>query len=352
VKGNGITMAPSRNRPRPSLLLPSLLLPLLALALLLAACGETRSTTLSSIGESIGSPGPSTGASHPATPSYPLTLVDDAGASVTIAAAPRRIVSLAPSNTEIACALGACDELTGVTDFDNYPASVKDVARVVVQAKVDAEKVVAARPDLVLAAGNGQTPAASIRQLEDLGLTVLTLYPANLDGVYADIGLVGRALGRDPEAARLVASMKARVEAVVTAVAGAGRPRVFYEVSVFEGTIYTAGRDSFLASLIELAGGSPVAGDPHSTAIPLEDLVAADPEIILLGDASYDPNLADPAGALAAVRARPGWSATTAAREGRVVPFTSDIVTTRPGPRIVDGLEALARAIHPERFGR
>jgi iron complex transport system substrate-binding protein len=316
--------------------------------LLLAACGQEQSTTFSSIGAAL-----SPGATPSVAPSvsYPLTLTDDAGRSVTLPAAPERIVSLAPSNTEIVCALGACSELTGVTDFDDYPASVKGVAHVVIQAKVDAEKVVAARPDLVIAAGNGFTSEASIKQLTDLGLHVMTLYPRDLDGVYRDIDLVGRALGVPERAQSTIASMQARVKAVTDVVATAPRPRTFYEVSVFEGSIYTAGKDSFLSSLISLAGGQPVTGDAQSGAIQLEDLIAADPELILLGDASYDPTLATHDKALATVRARSGWERLSAVRTGMVFPYTDDVVTTRPGPRIVDGLEALARAIHPDKFG-
>ena len=322
----------------------SVLAPILALLLLLAACGTTQSTTLSSIGVA-------TSNAPTAAPTFPVTLTDDAGHSVALAATPERIVSLAPSNTEIVCALDACDRLVGVTDFDDYPTSVKEVPKVVVQAKVDVEKVVAARPDLVLAAGNGLTPDAVITQLTGLGLKVLTLYPTDLDGVYADITLVGRALGADAAAAQTVRGMRARVAAVTDKLASAARPRVFYEVSVFEGSIYTAGKDSFLASLISLAGGDPITGDPKSTAIQLEDLVAADPQLILLGDASYDPTLATKDKALATVRARAGWEGMSAVKAGAVVPFLDDVVTTRPGPRIVDGLEALARAIHPELFG-
>jgi iron complex transport system substrate-binding protein len=325
------------------------LAPILALLLLvLAACsGQTQSTQFSSVGGQL-SPSPSTASSASV---YPLTLTDDAGRTVTLAKRPARIVSLAPSNTEIACALNACDELTGVTDFDDYPASVKDVPKVVVNAKVDAEKVVAARPDVVLAAGNGLTPDSVISQLTGLGLTVITLYPSSLDGVYDDITLLGRALDRQTLAQQLVTRMKTRVALVQQKVAAAPRPRVFYEVSVFEGAIYTAGKDSFLASLITLAGGAPITGDPKSTAIQIEDLRAADPQLILLGDASYDPTLGTAAKALAAVKARPGWSGMSAVKDGKVIPFLDDIVTTRPGPRIVDGLEALARAIHPELFG-
>ncbi len=339
-------MALARTRPR------LLLVVLLSIAALLAACGQERATTFSSVGATISSP-PAASSTPSATPAtYPLTLIDDAGRSVTLPAAPERIVSLAPSNTEIVCAIGACDTLTGVTDFDDYPASVTSLPRVVVNATVDAEKVVAARPDLVLAAGNGLTPEAVITQLTGLGLQVMTLYPKDLDGVYADIGLVGRATGHADAASTLVATMGSRVAAVEDAVAGAARPRTFYEVSIFEGVIYTAGDGSFLASLVDMAGGDPVTGNAQSTAIGLETLVNDDPQLILLGDASYDPSLQDRDSALNQVRTRAGWEVMSAVREGRVVPFLDDIVTTRPGPRIVDGLEALARAIHPERFSR
>jgi iron complex transport system substrate-binding protein len=174
-------------------------------------------------------------------------------------------------------------------------------------------------------------------------------YPETLDDVYADIELVARALDAEPEAGELVGSMRDRVDAVTAAVADLERPRTMYEVFYAEGSTYTAGDGSFLASIIELAGGDPVTGDAQGL-IAAEDLVAVDPELILLGSASYDPALSDPASALATVGARPGWGDLAAVRDERVVPYLDDIVTTRPGPRIVDGLEALARAIHPDAF--
>ena len=220
-----------------------------------------------------------------------------------------------------------------------------DLAEVVVFAQVDVEKVVAAEPDLVLAAGNEFTPTAVIDQLTQLGLPVVVLYPESLDEVYADIELVGQALDSQAGAGELVASMRARVEAVATAVAGAERPRTFYEVSIFEGTIYAAGEGSFIASLIDTAGGEAITGDRLSTAIELEQLVTADPELILLGDAAYDPTVTPES-----VAARQGWGEMTAVRDGQVRPMLDDVLVTRPGPRIVDGLEALAAAIHPDRF--
>ncbi|MDQ3691274.1 MAG: ABC transporter substrate-binding protein [Chloroflexota bacterium] len=304
--------------------------------LLLAACATSPSLS--------NAPPPSSQPSSVAA-AFPLTLTDDAGREVSLEAEPQRIVSLAPSNTEIVCALDACDRLVGVTDFDDHPAEVAEIDKVVTMAQVDVEAVVATEPDLVLAAGNELTPTAVIEQLVDLDVPVLVLYPESLDEVGANIELVGMATGRNNEAAALVGEMAARVEAVEEAVADLARPRTFYEVSVFEGTIYTAGERSFLASLIETAGGEPITGDALSTSIELEELVAADPELILLGDATYDPTITPES-----VAQRQGWQTMTAVEDERVVVVTEDVVITRPGPRIVDGLEALARVIHPDAF--
>jgi iron complex transport system substrate-binding protein len=339
VKGNGITMTRRSRVPG--------FLPLLLVALV-AACQPAAGSPPASAAASVTPQATATQTAAPAA--FPLTVTDDAGREVTIAAEPQRVVSLAPSNTEIVCALDACERLVGVPDFrDGYPPEVleaiADVPSVVTFGPVDREAIVAAEPDLVLAAGNELTPSDDIAALADLGLAVLVLYPESLDEVYADITLVGEALGAADEAEELVADMEARVADVEAAVAGAQRPRTFYEVSVFQGTIYTAGADSFLAALIELAGGEPVTGDAVTTAIQLEDLVAADPELILLGDAAYDDTITPES-----VGQRPGWEAMTAVVGGRVVPMPEDLVITRPGPRIVDGLEALARAIHPERL--
>ncbi|MDQ4036638.1 MAG: ABC transporter substrate-binding protein [Chloroflexota bacterium] len=319
--------------PHPRLAIP------LVIAVLLAACAAAPPAGTSAPPSSAdASAAPA--ASQPAA--FPVTLTDDAGRDVALEGDPARVVSLAPSNTEIVCALDACDRLVGVTDFDDYPAEVAEIDKVVTMAQVDVEAVVAAEPDLVLAAGNELTPTTVIDQLADLGLPVLVLYPQSLAEVTADIELVGTALGRDDAARVLVDGMEARIEAVEEAVAGLDAPRTFYEVGVFEGTIYTAGEGSFLASLIETAGGEPITGDALSTAIELEELVAADPELILLGDATYDPSIT-----AESIAQRPGWETMTAVADGRVMVMTEDVVITRPGPRIVDGLEALAGAIHP-----
>jgi len=318
--------------------------PIVILLVVLAACAPTPPSS-SDAPPSAQPSASSVASASPPPVAFPMTLTDDAGREVTLVAEPQRIVSLAPSNTEIVCAIDACERLVGVTDFDDYPAEVVEIDKVVTMAQVDVEALVATEPDLVLAAGNELTPSAVIDQIADLGVPVLVLYPESLDEVSADIQLVGMAVGRDDEAAALVEDMATRVDAVEEAVADLERPRTFYEVSVFEGTIYTAGESSFLASLIETAGGEPITGDALSTSIELEELVAADPELILLGDATYDSTITPES-----VAQRQGWEAMTAVGDGRVVVVTDDVVITRPGPRIIDGLEALARAIHPDAF--
>ena len=329
----------------------SILFALSVLLLAVTACTAPAASPPADAPSSRGSaqPLPSAPSASTSAAAYPVTITDALGNELTLDAVPERIVSLAPSNTEIVCALDACDRLVGVTDFDDYPPEVADIEPVVIAAQVDVELVVEAEPDLVLAAGNELTPSAVIDQLADLGLPVLVLYPETLDEVMRDIELLGRALDREAQAASVVADMESRVADVVGALEGVETPATLYEVFHAEGTTYTAGEGSFLASLIELAGGDPVTGDAQGV-LAAEELVEADPELILLGTASYDPTLADPEAALAAVAGRAGWAELTAVRNGAVVPYLDDIVTTRPGPRIVDGLEALARAIHPERF--
>jgi iron complex transport system substrate-binding protein len=319
----------------------------LAFAVLAAACTAPQGGIASPSAASQSAVATQTA---PPETTYPISLTDDAGRSVTIAAEPQRIVSLAPSNTEIACALDACDRLAGIPEYkEGYPddvlSAIKDLPVVVSFGPVDREAIVAADPDLILAAGNELTPTSDIKALADLGYPVLVLYPETLDEVSADIELVGTALDAQAEAADVTAGMADQVAAVEVAVAGAQKPRTFYEVSIFEGTIYTAGEHSFLASLIETAGGDAITGDAKTTAITLEDLVVADPEVIVLGDAAYDKTITPQA-----VGKRQGWGGMTAVQQDRVIPLPEDILITRPGPRIVDGLEALARAIHPEAF--
>jgi iron complex transport system substrate-binding protein len=277
----------------------------------------------------------------PTQPPYPLSLRDDEGTTVAIAAPPQHIVSLSPANTEIVWALGAGGRQVAGTDADDVPAAAVPLPDVVTFTTVDVEKIVSLQADLVLAAGDGFTSPDAITRLRSLGIPVLVVYAADVPGVLADIELIGTAIGERPAALDLTAAMRARIDQIATAATRTGtKPRTFYELDATNG-IFGPADDSFPASVISLAGGDPITtGSTTVFQISLERLVAADPEVILLGDAAYGvtPEI---------VAARPGWGGMTAVRMKAIYPV-DDIVVTRPGPRLADGILAVARAIHPD----
>jgi len=271
---------------------------------------------------------------------FPLTVVDDEGTTLEIETKPTDIVSLTPANTEIVFALGAGDRLRGGTDFDDYPPEAVDLPDVATFTGVLIEKVVEIQPDLVLAGGNNFTPPGDIDRLRELGIPVLVVYAATVDEVLADINLIATAIGADDEAAEITSTMDLRIAEVTAAVADLDHPRVFYEIGNVP-EIFGPAPDSFVADMVALAGGEPITtSDPAVFSISLEQLVAQDPEVIVLGDAAYDVCPQD-------LVTRPGWAGMTAVRDGQVRPV-DDIVVTRPGPRLGEGLAALALAIHPD----
>jgi iron complex transport system substrate-binding protein len=272
---------------------------------------------------------------------FPATLVDDEGTSVTITAQPQRIVSLSPANTETVFALGAGARLVGGTDADDFPAEAKALPDVATYQGVVVEQLVNLEPDLVLAAGNGFNPPADIARIRDLGIPVVVLYAEDVPGVLHDIELIGDAIGESRAAERMAATMAARIETVSSATSALGsRPRTFYELGD-QPEIYGPADGSFVADMVSLAGGDPITtGSTTAYSISLERLVTADPEVIVLGDANYG---ATPE----SLAARPGWTGMTAVKTGAVRPV-DDVIVTRPGPRLADGLAALALAIHPD----
>jgi iron complex transport system substrate-binding protein len=272
-------------------------------------------------------------------PAFPLVVTDDAGREVRIAQPPARIVSIAPSNTEVLYALGLEDRVVGVDSYSNYPPAATEKPQVGDYIAPDLERIVAAEPDLVLATAVHLERV--VPQLETLGLPTAVLEPLNLDEVLASIELVGEMSGESARARDLVCSLQSRVDAVETAVAGAAPTRVFFELSP---DLFTAGPGSYIDDLGNRAGGANVAAAAGEMwpQLSAEAVVSADPEVIVLMDheAGITPEI---------VAARPGWQGMSAVEDGRIVPILSDLVA-RPGPRVVDGLEAIAVALHPDRF--
>jgi iron complex transport system substrate-binding protein len=311
-------MTPNRHRP------PFLLLLLAAAALFFPACERPAS--------SDGGPAA-------------IVLTDRLGRELRLAAPARRIVSLAPSGTETLFAIGAQDRLIARDARSLHPPEAAAIASIgEVYPRVNLEVVLGLEPDLVLAAGT--TQAEDVRALAALGLKVYaTSIASGLEDIYRDILGIGAVVGRDAEAARLVESLRRRAGAVAERCARAAtRPRVLYEIDASDpGKPWTAGPESFIQQMLSIAGGESVgrAGGGKYFQMSLESLVLADPEIIVLGSSTYGSQKPED------VARRPGWGGLTAVRRGAVHPFDDDLIS-RPGPRVIDGLEALARLLHPE----
>jgi iron complex transport system substrate-binding protein len=315
----------------------------------LAAAGCTAGGTTTIPPDATGSIIPGTTgtpfASESPTPAgpYPLTLTDDEGGLVALDARPQRIVSLTPATTEILFALGAGDRVIATTDFDDYPPEAIALPDVATYSSVDVERIVGLEPDLVIAGGNNFNPPEALDQLRSISsrrIPVLVVYAQDVAGVLADIELVGTAIGEGAAAARLAEAMRSQIDAIAAVTGSLARPRTFYELDATR-EIYGPADDSFVAQMVSLAGGDPITtGSPTVFSISLERLVGADPEVIVLGDANYGVTAAD-------VAARPGWDDMAAVKAGAIRPV-DDIVVTRPGPRLAEGLRALAGAIHPD----
>jgi iron complex transport system substrate-binding protein len=281
-----------------------------------------------------------------------LTVTDGANRLVTISGVPQRIVSLAPSTTEIAFALGLGTRVVAVDTLSDYPADAKNLPNRISVFPVNYEQVVSIKPDLVLAAGI-QGPD-EIKKLEDLKLTVLVIGAptTTFDNVMSDIALVGRVTGTDAQAKLVTDAMKQRTDAVKAKIANAQtKPRVYWELDATDpAKPYTPGPGSFINDMIALAGGVNVAANAK-TAYPqlsAEEIIAQNPDLIILSDSCSffnNPGCVP----VETIKTRKGWSAISAVKNEKVFPIDDNLVS-RPGPRIVDGLEAAAKLIHPELF--
>ncbi|MBI4733049.1 MAG: cobalamin-binding protein [Chloroflexi bacterium] len=297
---------------------------ILTLALFLAACGSATPVATESADTAI-------------------TLTDGLGRTVTLPAAAQSVVSLTPAGTEMLFAVGAGSQVVGRDMFSDYPAeaaSIQDIGGSMGQYNLEA--IVALQPDLVLA--GGINPPELVASLEDLGLTVYFLpNPVTLEDMYAVLETVGALTGRGSEAAALVESLTARVAAVDAAIMPLSyQPSVYYELDATNpAQPYTAGPGTFVDLLIQRAGGYNIGSglEGQWATISVEQLLVADPAIILLGDAAYGETPEK-------VAVRPGWETLSAIQSGQVFAFDDNLVS-RPGPRLVDGLEALVEILHP-----
>ncbi len=281
-----------------------------------------------------------------AVPDQSITLIDGLKREVKLAQPAQRIISIAPSNTELLFAVGAGAQVIGREEMSDYPAEAKAIESIgSVFGKLNTEAIVALKPDLILAAEIN--PAEQVKTLEDLGLTVYYLSnPLDFAGLTANINIIGALTGRTAEADQLSQSIEARYKAVIDKVATASdKPTVFYEIDATDPTKpYTTGPGTFIDKLIDLAGGVNIgrALKDQFAQISSEELVKVNPDLIVLGDALYGVTAES-------VAQRAGWDKLAAVKNNAVFTF-DDNLASRPGPRLIDGLEAFAKLIHPELF--
>jgi cobalamin transport system substrate-binding protein len=322
----------------------SRLVALVAVLLIAAGCGGGAGSPLWTPGSGTAgpylTPAPTSTPEPTAPPAFPVTITDDEGTEVTIAAEPKKIVSLTPATTETLFALGVGARVVGkVEDVAKFPPEADSVPIVATFSGVDVEQILELGADLVVSGGTGLTQGAAVEQLRRADVPVVVSYPTTIDKAIAGFRLLGQAVGAADAGNHLADDTKARLDELSAQAASAEtKPRIFYEIDVTNG-IFTPPADSIYGEMFTLAGATPISGNA-SYSISLEDLVAADPEVILLGDAAYGVKAED-------VGKRSGWADMTAVKNGAIFPI-DDIVVTRPGPRLVDGLEALIAAIHPE----
>ncbi|MCL6437023.1 MAG: cobalamin-binding protein [Rubrobacteraceae bacterium] len=271
---------------------------------------------------------------------YPVTVTDSLGRKVTIEKKPERIASMAPSITETLFAIGAGKRVVGVTTADDYPPQVEHITKIGDYKGVNAEKVASLKTDVLF-----MSFATTRQQAADLekktGAKVVVINPESVRGAIASIGTVGKVVGDEKKAREVQRHMRRELSQVRKEVRGLSHPTVFYEV--YPKPLQTAGPGSFIDDEIKLAGGKNVAAGAKS-AYPqysLEELVKQNPDYYLIGSSSGDTPKK--------VASRPGFEALKAVREGHVE-VINDNLTTRPGPRIVEGVKQIAEAIHPGAF--
>ena len=307
----------------------------LTAALALSACIPQNPATATLATPSVAEPTIPAPTSQPTEPAPQSTAAQPA----------QRIVSLAPSNTEILFAIGAGPQLVGRDTFSDFPLEAADVPEVGGDLMaLNVELIVSAKPDLVLA--SPLTAPEQVAELENFGLRVEVVpNPATFDELYANVRAVAALAGRETEGEDLVARLESRVQAIAAQVANATeRPLVYYELDATDPNApYTSGPGTFVDLLIKSAGGVNFGAELNAewAQVSVEALLARQPDVIVLGDYTYGGVTPEQ------IRARAGWDALTAVQQNRVFTFDDNLVS-RPGPRLVDGLEAMAKLLHPD----
>ena len=276
----------------------------------------------------------------------PIVLTDDLGNQITLQEPAQKIVSLSPSMTESLFALGAGDRIVARESNSTYPEEANEIESIgAIWEGLPMEKIVSLEPDLIVAAQI--ISPDQVQEMRDLGLTVFwQKNPQDFPGLFENLMAISQLVGKEGEAEELVASLKERVKAVEEKVAGVEEtPLVFYELDATDpSNPYTVGEGTFISYVIDKAGGRNLGDALEGSYVPIssEEIIAQDPDYIILGDAQYGVTVES-------VAERPGWGQLSAVQEGRVLPINDDLISL-PGPRLVQGFEEVAKMIHPDAF--
>lgn len=266
-----------------------------------------------------------------------LSITDDFGNTITLEKAAERIVSLAPSNTEILFAIGAGDAVIGVTTFDDYPAEVLDIEKIGDFNGMNLERIIELQPDLVINYGEGVTEET--QRLVEAGIIVAGFEPESIEDIAETINRIGVLTGKTQQAEALVQEMAAKEAELLEKIEGLDKKKVFYEI--WHEPLMAAGPGSFVDQLINLAGGANIASDAESEypQFDLEQLIERNPEVYLTANDL-------PEKTAESIKARPGYENLDAVKNNQIYLLDGNILS-RPGPRIIQALELLIEAIHP-----
>ncbi len=291
------------------------------------------------------------GASTETSPGI-FTIVDDAGRNVTINNYCKKIVSLAPSTTEILFGLGLSDKTVGLVDYAGYATDIKNtiaeenITIVGMFNRVNIELVIGLQPDLIVASGAYQQSIA--QKFSEQGKTVIILNPTKFSGILADITLLGKVTGQDENAAQLVGSMQNKVQEITAKISGLDKPGVYVEYYMDKNGYGSYGAISYVTELLDLAGGVNVFAGFRSQFIKTstEEIIKANPSIIVISKGV----MSEAVGITPeSISARESWDNIDAVKNNRIYEVDEALLTIW-GPRIINGLEALAQIIHPEVF--
>jgi len=270
------------------------------------------------------------------------TFKDEVGREVTFSFPPKRIVSLAPNITEILFSLGLDEEIVGVSIHCNFPEKAKSRVRVGSYISLDFERITSLKPDLIIATGAGNT-RKMVDRLEKLGFMTYVIFPKNFNDILQSIADIGQIVNREKETRGIIGGMRKRSQRVIELTKDLPRPKVFVQIG--DAPVVTVGKGSFADDLIRLAGGENIAGKEKEVypRFGMEEILKRSPEVIVISSMNpkgdYQKTLQE----------WTRWKTIPAVKNGRIYLIDSDLID-RPSPRIIDGLEELARVLHPEKF--